>query len=101
MSGMMRKGLFNFIIIAKGAYYFANTLVRITDDDVIRKDGGGWRDGRRRVDVNKGSARALSASGRWSGRQCCSLSVAVRFVRRLITCRIVVSIWSNCSLSWV
>ena len=38
---MVRKGLFNFIIIAKGAHYFVYTLVRITDDDVIRKDGGG------------------------------------------------------------
>ena len=38
---MMRKGLFNFIIIAKGAHYFVYPLVRITDNDVIRKDGGG------------------------------------------------------------
>ena len=40
VSGMMRKGLFNFIIAAKGAHYFVHALVKITDDDVIRKDGG-------------------------------------------------------------
>ena len=40
MSGMMRKGLFNFIIAAKGACYFRYASVKITDDDVIRKDGG-------------------------------------------------------------
>ena len=51
---MIRKGLFNFIIIVKGAHYFVYTLVRITDDDVIRKDGRGRGD--ERVDVNKGGA---------------------------------------------
>ena len=42
-SGMMRKGLFNFIMAAKGACYFRYVSVKITDDDVIRKDGW-WRE---------------------------------------------------------
>ena len=49
VSGMMRKGLFNFIIAAKCARYFRYVSVKITDDDVIRKDGGRremrWKDG--------------------------------------------------------
>ena len=40
VSGMMRKGLFNFIIAAKGACYFIYASVKITNDDVLRKDGG-------------------------------------------------------------
>ena len=90
----MRKGLFNFIIIAKGAHYFVYTLVRISNDDFIRKDGGGWGNERRGVDVNKGGACGGSrdsvvwVDGWWSGRLCCSLSVVGRFFRRLIRCRL-------------
>ena len=39
MSGMMRKGLFIFIIAGKVACYCKQVSVKITDDDVIRKDG--------------------------------------------------------------
>ena len=39
VSGIMRKGLFNFIIATKGACYFIYVSVKVTDDDVIRKDG--------------------------------------------------------------
>ena len=59
----MRKGLFNFIVIAKGAHYFVYTLARITDDDVIRKDGCGRGYGRMKVNVNKGGARVFSRDG--------------------------------------
>ena len=49
VSGMMRKGLFIFIIAEKVACYCKHVLVKITDDDVIRKDGGRremiWEDG--------------------------------------------------------
>ena len=40
VSGMMRKGLFIFIIAGKVACYCKHVSVKITDDDVIRKDGG-------------------------------------------------------------
>ena len=69
-------------------------FVRITDDDVIRKDGGGQEDVRRRVDVNRGGARVGSidgvvrADGRWSGQLCCSLSVVRRFFKCLIQCKL-------------
>ena len=39
VSGMMRKGLFIFIIAGKVACYCKHVSVKITDDDVIRKDG--------------------------------------------------------------
>ena len=90
----MRKGLFNFITIAKGAHYFACMLVRITNDDFIRKDGGGWGDERRRMDVNTRGARVGSRDGLvqvdrwWSGRLCCSLSEVGKFFRCLIRCRL-------------
>ena len=49
VSGMMRKGLFIFIIAGKVACYCKHVSVKITDDDVIRKDGGRremrWEDG--------------------------------------------------------
>ena len=49
VSGIMRKSLFNVIIATKGACYFIYASVKITDDDVIRKDGGRremrWEDG--------------------------------------------------------
>ena len=89
----MRKYLFNFIIIAKGAHYFVYTFVRITDDDVIRKDGGRQEDVRW-VDVNKGGAHVGSRNGvvrvdgQWSGQLCCSLSVVRRFSRCLIQCKL-------------
>ena len=79
VSGMMRKGLFNFIIAAKSACYFIYASVKITDDDIIRKDGGRrdmrWEDGdemgsvhvcRRDVDVSV-SGRAEKAVGRIGG----------------------------------
>ena len=50
MLGMMQKGLFNFIIAVKGAHDIAYASVKITDNDVIRKDGrrGGDEMGGRR-----------------------------------------------------
>ena len=49
VSGMMRKGLFIFIIAAKSACYFRYASVKITDDDVLGKDDGSrevkWEDG--------------------------------------------------------
>ena len=49
VSGMTRKGLFIFIIAGKVACYCKHVSVKITDDDVIRKDGGRrerrWEDG--------------------------------------------------------
>ena len=49
VSGMMRKGLFIFIIAGKVACYCKHVSVKITDDDVISKDGGRremrWEDG--------------------------------------------------------
>ena len=39
VSGMMQKGLSIFIIAGKVACYCRHMLVKITDDDVIRKDG--------------------------------------------------------------
>ena len=53
---MMRKGLFNFIKIAKGAHDFVYMSVRITND-VIRKGGGGQGDESKRVGENSGGAR--------------------------------------------
>ena len=56
VSGMMRKGLFIFIIAGKVACYCKHVSVKITDDDVIRKDGG-----RREM-------RWESARGQWRWR---------------------------------
>ena len=81
-------------MIVKGAHYFVYTLVRITDNDVIRKDGGRRGDGRKRVDVSKGGACVWRRGGVvrsdewWSGRWCCSLFVVGRFYRCLIRCRL-------------
>ena len=40
VSWMMRKGLFNFITVAKSMHYFVYESVEVIDDDIIRKDGG-------------------------------------------------------------
>ena len=44
MSGMMRKGLFNCIIIAKGVQCFVYIFMRITGYDVVNKMTPGGKD---------------------------------------------------------
>ena len=51
--------LHNFITAAKGVHYFVYASVKITNDDVIRKDGGGgqemrWEDGDEKRSVHVG-----------------------------------------------